>query len=187
MKRSSVLCLAGVCLGSLVLVQSASAEDFKVDSGHSAVIFRVKHLGVSYCYGRFNEIGGSFSFDSGSLDIEIKTSSIDSNSENRDKHLKGPDFFNVKQFPVIKFTGKKFKKIGDDEFEVSGDLTLHGVTKPLTIQLERVGSGKDPWGGYRSGFETTFTIKRTDFGMKFMTGGLGDEIRVIVSIEGIRE
>jgi len=185
MKSLGVSCLAIAV--SLNFAQAVGAEEFKVDGVHSAVLFRVKHLGVSYFYARFNEIAGSFSFDAGSLDIQVKTGSVDSHRPDRDKHLKGPDFLNAKQFPLMKFTGKKFKKTGDDKYRVIGEMTLHGVTRPLTVQLERVGSGPDPWGGYRTGFETTFTIKRSDFGMDFMLGQLGDDIRIIVSIEGVRK
>lgn len=177
-----------VCVTFLGMYTAAvQAEEYKIDPGHSSVIFRVKHLDVSYAYGRFNDIAGSFSFDSGSLDIELKTESIDTNSPDRDKHLKGPDFFNAKQFPITKFTSKKFKKTGDDTYQVIGSLTLHGVTKPLTLTVERVGSGKDRRGRDLTGFEATFTIKRSDFGMTYAIPGIGDEVRMIVSIEGARE
>ncbi len=188
MKSTKILCIAALlAIGTPTAGTALAAETFEVDAAHSSVVFRAKHLGVSYAYGRFNDISGSFSFDDATLDIEIKTDSIDTNSKDRDKHLKGPDFFNVKQFPVAKFSAKEFTKRGDNVYKVTGDMAFHGVTKSLDVTLERVGSGEDPWGGYRSGFEVIFNFKRSDFGMTYGTKGLGDDIRVMVSVEGVRK
>lgn len=160
-----------------------------MDGVHSSVIFRIKHMGVSYFYGRFNHVSGTFTFDDGdasntSFNIEVKVRSIDTNSKKRERHLKSPDFFNAKQFPLITFKSTEVKKNGDDTFEVTGDLTLHGVTKPLTATFERVGSGSARGGGTLTGFETILTLKRSEFGMNYMMGGLGDEVRLFISIEG---
>ena len=168
-----------------------AAESFKVDSVHSTVFFRVKHMGVSYSYGRFNEVTGSFSIDEAdaaksSFNIEIKTSSLDSGAANRDRHLKGSDFFDVKQFPVATFKSDSVKKLGTDRYEVSGQFTLHGVTRPLKAEVRHIGTGKGQRGGMISGFESTFTIKRSEFDMNFMIGPdkLSDEVRITISIEG---
>jgi len=168
-----------------------AAESFKVDSVHSTVFFRVKHMGVSYSYGRFNEVTGSFSIDEAdaaksSFNIEIKTSSLDSGAANRDRHLKGSDFFDVKQFPVATFKSDSVKKLGTDRYEVSGQFTLHGVTRPLKAEVRHIGTGKGQRGGMISGFESTFTIKRSEFDMNFMVGPdkLSDEVRITISIEG---
>jgi polyisoprenoid-binding protein YceI len=164
-------------------------ETHQVDPVHSTMVFKVKHLGTSNFYGRFNDISGNFVFDPGepkksSVAIEVKAESIDTNNAKRDQHLKGPDFFAVKQFPAIAFKSADVKKSPDGSFEVKGQLTLHGVTKDLTLKVEQTGSGKDPFGaGKRTGFETTFKVKRSDFGMKFMPEAIGDEIDVIVSLE----
>ncbi len=170
----------------------ATAETYKVDAVHSSFIFRAKHFGAGYFYGRFNDATGSIVVDDAnpaksSVEVEVKVDTVDTHDPKRDQHLKSPDFFNAKQFPVITFKSKQVKKSGKDTYEVTGDFTLHGVTRPVTAKVTRTGAGKDPFGKYRIGFETTFTIKRSDFGMKFMIGPVGDEIRMIVSIEGVRQ
>lgn len=169
-----------------------AAETYKVDPVHSSVLFRAKHFNTGYFYGRFNSVSGSVVVDDAnpaksSVEIQVKVESIDTNDAKRDQHLKSPDFFNAKQFPTISFKSKQVKKSGKDAYEVTGDLTIHGVTRSVTANVTRTGEGKDPFGGYRIGFETVFTIKRSDFGMKFMLQGISDEVRLIVSIEGIRQ
>lgn len=169
----------------------ALADDYTIDPVHSAVIFRIKHLKVSYTYGRFNKTTGTFSLDENEpgntkIDLTVDVSSLDTNDPKRDGHLKGPDFFNVKQFPKATFKSKAVKKVGEDLYEVKGDMTLHGVTKEITVKVTKTGEGEDPWGGHRAGAELTFTIKRSDFGMSYMQGPVGDDVRLIVSIEGIR-
>ena len=170
----------------------AEAKTYKADPVHSSVLFRIKHLDVSYFHGRFNGVAGTFVFDdenpsAASLDIQIKVEDIDTNNADRDKHLKSPDFFDAEKYPLVTFKSRSLRKTGDHTYEVTGDLTLHGVTKPLTVGLERIGSAKDPWGGYRTGFETVFTIKRSDFGMTNMIGPVGDEVRLTIAIEGVRQ
>jgi polyisoprenoid-binding protein YceI len=171
-----------------------AADNYKIDPVHSCVRFRVKHLGVSYMYGRFNDVSGDMTIDSedakkSSINVTIKAKSVYTNDEGRDKHLRGPDFFSAKEFPVITFKSTKIKKSGKHALKVTGDLTLHGVTKSITVKLEHVGEGDNPRFGYRSGYETTFTIKRSDYGMGYMAGNgmLGDEVRVEISIEGMRK
>ena len=151
--------------------------------------FRVNHLGIAESYGRFNETSGSFEVEEGdlkSLSFEINAESIDTANEDRDKHLKGPDFFNTKQFPVIQFESESVKKHGD-HFEVAGELMMLGSKKPLTVELRKTGEGKDPWGNFRTGWHATFAIERSDFGMNYMLDGLGDQIAIIVSVEGIKQ
>lgn len=195
-KYVCVLALGTVLCALPILTAQVSskgaAETYKVDPVHSGVIFKIKHLDVSYFYGRFNEVSGKFTIDeadpaSNTFDVEIKTDSIDTNSENRDRHLKGPDFFNAKQYPKVIFQSTSVKKIGDRLYEVTGNLTLHGVTQPLTVKLEHTGSGSGSRGEYRIGFETTFNIKRSDFDMKYALGNLGDEVKMMVSLEGIKQ
>jgi polyisoprenoid-binding protein YceI len=186
----SLLSLAPVLLA--VAAPARAADTFTVDPIHSSVLFRVKHLGVGYIYGRFNQYSGTFAFDDKNpadckLEMEVKIESIDSANTDRDKHLKGPDFFNAKEFPTMSFKATRMKASDEKNYEVTGDLTIHGVTKQVTVKLERVGTGKDPRSGKpRTGWETVFTINRSDFGVKGFLPAIGDEVRIIVAIEGVQ-
>jgi polyisoprenoid-binding protein YceI len=178
-----------IVLGGL---SSASAADlYEVDSVHSSVVFRIRHLNVSYAYGRFNDISGQFMFDEADpaksrIDVSVKVESIDTANTDRDKHLKSAEFFNVAEHPTIAFKSSRVEKLADNKYRAEGELTLMGVTKPLTVELERVGSVDHPKLGARSGFETVFTIKRGDFGLNAAAGMLGEDVRLMVSIEGVR-
>lgn len=172
------------------LLVPASAADYKVDPVHSSVVFRVKHMNASYAYGRFNAIAGSFAIDAADparskFDFTIKTDSIDTANPGRDTHLKNADFFNAKQFPTITFKSKTVASAGKDTYEVTGDLTLHGVTKPITVTVEHTGTGKDMRQNSIAGIESVFTIKRSDFGMKGLVGPVADDVKVMLSSEGI--
>ncbi len=198
MKTLSVALILGVLFGATALVRpvqpvaaSTAAGSYKVDGTHSSVIFRVMHMNVAPFYGRFNEISGSFDFDPDdasklAIDVQIKAESIDTHSSRRDSHLKGPDFFNAKEFPTISFKSKKVTKDGAKRYKVAGDLTLHGVTRPVTVSVEHTGSGRNRRGASVQGFAVTFTVKRSEFGMTFMLGGLSDEVRMMAGIEGAR-
>lgn len=170
----------------------AAEESLQIDGVHSTMVFKIKHLGTANFYGRFNDISGKLVLGSGdpakdSMEVQVKAESVDTGNEKRDQHLKGPDFFNAKQFPAIAFKSKAVKADGDKGYQVNGELTLHGVTKPLEVKVERVGSSKDARMGERSGFETTFTIKRSDYGMKTMVGPLGDEVQITLSVEAVKK
>ena len=170
---------------------TAHADTFKIDPVHSSMAFSVKHLGVSDFYGRFNDISGQVVFDKddpskNSVEVTIPTESIDTKNEKRDQHLKSPDFFNAKQFPTIVFKSKSVEGSGDT-YKATGDLTLHGVTKPLTLEIKRGPEAKGMEDEIRAGGETRFTIKRSDFGMNFMQGALGDEVTVFLSLEGVKQ
>ncbi len=168
------------------LVQAA--DRYEVDGVHTTVLFRVKHMDVAYAYGRFNKIEGKLKWDEANpekskFEIEIAADSIDSAHGGRDKHLKGPDFFNVKEFPKITFKSKDVKKTSENMYMVSGKLQMHGKTNDVSCELEHVGT-KSTGRGDKIGFEGHFVIKRSDFGMNYMVGqGLGDEVTVKVSIE----
>ncbi len=169
-----------------------AAETYSVDTAHTYVMFRVKHLGVGYSYGRFNGPAGKFVFDeaspsNSSIEMQVKADDIDTNVDKRDSHLKSADFFNAAEHPAISFKSTSVKKISDDMYEVAGDFTLLGKTRPVTMKAKDTGAGKDPWGKYRRGFETTFTIKRSEYGMNFMLNGVSDEVDITVSVEGIRQ
>ena len=196
MKRQSIYVAISIfmILGLLAVLSfpAAATETYQVDPVHSSAIFRIKHLGIAYVYGRLNDLSGTLKINdetpaSSVVEIYAKTKNVDTFNSERDNHLRSPDFFHAKKFPMVSFISKSFTKVGKDVYEVTGDLALHGVTRPLTVKAQRTGEGKDPWGGFRIGFETTFTIRRSDFGMNFMMGGVGDEVRIILSIEGIRK
>jgi polyisoprenoid-binding protein YceI len=192
MKTASRVFTLALALVLGILPAAASAGDtFKVDPVHSTVFFKIKHFGVGYVYGRFNTFSGTLAFDDAnsadsSIAVTVNTASVDSGNPGRDKHLKSPDFFNVKEFPDVSFKSTAIKKVDDHNYELTGDLTLLGVTKPITAKLERIGTGSDPRGGERSGIEAIFTIKRLDFGMKFMPQALGDEVTVTAALEGTK-
>lgn len=184
-----------VCSALVLLAGSPSvpaAETFTIDPVHSSLLFRVKHFNVGYIYGRFNRFSGSFSFDEKTpadckLEMEVPIDSLDTANADRDKHLKGPDFFNAKEFATMSFKATSMKASDEKNYEVTGDLTIHGVSKQVTVKLERLGTAKDPRSGKpRSGWETTFTIKRSDFGMKIGIPLVSDEVRIIVAMEGVQ-
>ncbi len=192
---SAAIGLAGLALGLGLAphstVNPAETQAFNVDPVHSTVVFRIKHFDVSYFYGRFNQITGKVEFDAedpanSSFLIEIKADSVDTNSGQRDRHLKSPDFFNAREFSSIIFKSTRVSRRGDNRLEVSGDLTMHGVTRPLSLSIDYVGP-KDARGKSLMGFETTFTIKRSDFGMSYgiEQKALGDEVKLFVSLEAI--
>ena len=198
-KRSILASLIGfVVLGflSITITQRTESDNhsktYNIDTVHSAVIFRAKHLGVSYNYGRFNEFSGSITMDEtdiskSSIELEVKAASVDTANNKRDQHLRSPDFFNAKQFPVITFKSTKVssKPGQENTLEVTGDFNLHGVKKSITVDVEITGEGKSRKGEAMIGFETTFTIKRSEYGMNFELKGISDEIRITVSVEAI--
>ena len=170
----------------------STAGAYQIDPDHSSARFTVGHLGVAEMEGRFNTISGSFSIDPGNseqtrVSVQIPIDSLDSNHAQRNKDLLGPDFFNAKQFPTMSFTGTKLQWHGKNTGQLSGKLTLRGVTKPVIFNLRHIGAGPDPWGGYRSGYVATATIKRSDFRMNYMLNGISDAIQVQMNIEGKRQ
>ena len=168
----------------------AAGQAYKVDPVHSAIIFGINHLGASFFYGRINAPEGTFHFNPDdvsacSFDIKAKAQNIDTGNGGRDSDLKSENFFSAKQFPEISFKSTSVKKQGKDTYQVTGDLTLHGVTKPITIDLEHVGTRDHARFGHRCGFRTTFKIKRSDYGMTFMLpDDLGDEVTLLIGFEG---
>lgn len=181
-------------IGFVGITQLADAADkYEIDTAHSMIIFRAKHAGVSYNYGRFNEFTGKLKIDEdvskSEVEFEVKAKSIDTGNEKRDQHLRSSDFFSAKQFPVITFKSSKVKaKEGEEDvLEVTGDLELHGVKKSITVDVEITGRGQGQKGESLIGFESTFTIKRSEFGMTFMVGPVSDDIRLTVSIEAVHK
>lgn len=169
----------------------AAAATFTVDPVHSTVVFRIKHNNTAYFYGRVNAPEGTINFDpanveASSFSFTLKTANIDTANQGRDTHLKSADFFNAAEHPNLTFKSTAVKKGEGDKLEVTGDLSIHGVTKSVTVTLEKTGEGTNR-GRALVGFETVFTIKRSDFGMSGMTNALGDEVRLMVGIEAQRQ
>lgn len=166
---------------------AAGASAYMVDAGHSSVVFKIKHLNVTNFYGTFNDFSGSITIDPANpanckLDVVVKTDSVDSRNGKRDDHLKSGDFFNSAQFPEMTFKSTKFEAAGSDAYAVTGDLTVKGVSKPITVTLQHTGSG-EMRGTKKVGYETSFTIKRSEFGINYMPQGLGEDVTVIVALE----
>lgn len=187
--RCALLVLTALLLAAI----PASAATYEIDPVHSSVIFKVKHFGVSNFYGAFKEISGTIDYDaenvgSSSIDVEIAADSVDSRNKNRDEHIMGPDFLNSGEFPKITFKSTGVKGSGDS-FQVTGKLTLHGVTKDVTADVEKIGEGKHPRSGASLiGFEARLTIDRTGYDMGFMAGPLSEEVDLILSFEaGLKE
>jgi polyisoprenoid-binding protein YceI len=170
---------------------AVAAETYTADPVHSSVIYRIKHMNASYAWGRFNDISGTFALDEANpeqsrFEFQVKTESLDSGNAKRDQHLKSPDFFNAVQFPTIKFKSTSVTKSAE-AYEVTGDLTLHGVTRPVTVRVVLTGTNKNPMGKPIAGIEATFSFKRTDFGMTKMVEAVGDYVWMYVSIEGVQQ
>ncbi|MCA8953838.1 MAG: YceI family protein [Planctomycetes bacterium] len=162
---------------------------WNVDSAHSSVVFKVKHAGISNFYGTFNEVSGEVVLDpaspgDGKVELTIPVASLDTRNEKRDEHVMGPDFFDGKENPEIHFVSSKIKGAGKDGFAVEGELTMAGKKHGVTLEVAKTGEG-DFMGGHRAGYEATFTVKRSDFGMKYgLDGGaLGDEVTLMVALE----
>lgn len=162
--------------------------EYGVDPTHSALIFKISH-GVGTFFGRFNDLSGKFAVDaakpeSASLEFTVKTDSVDTNNDGREKHLKTGDFFNTKQFPESTFKSKSSTKTADG-FEIKGDLTLCGVTKPVTVKVTSFKTGTDERSKKATaGFEAQFTIKRSEFGITKFGGMLGEDVTIMVGVEG---
>lgn len=187
---------AGAVVTQTVATQTAEAQPDKAayasDTVHSYVFFRIRHLGASWNYGRFNDFTTTIEADPAtgavaSVAFTVKAESVDTGNAARDKHIRNPDFLNSKQFPEITFRSTSAKAIDAETTEVAGELTLHGETKPLTVQVKKVGEGKGMKGESLVGWETTFTVKRSEFGMTNMVGPLGDEITMTVAVEGSKQ
>jgi polyisoprenoid-binding protein YceI len=181
------LACALVVVGLFAAAPLRAADTYKVDPVHATVIFRVNHLGTSWVYGRFDDVSGTFTVgDKPEFDITVNADSVDTNNKQRDTHLKSADFFSVKEFPTITFKSTSATSTGDKKFDVTGDLTLHGVTKSITVPIEFVGAA-DTKMGSRAGYEAHFSVNRADYGMDKMVGMVGGEVYLTVSLEGVKQ
>ena len=168
---------------------AAADGNYVIDPGHSAVLFRIKHLDVSWSFGRFAEFKGSFKLDEDpaecEVQIEIEADSVDTFDSKRDDHVKGPDFFSVKEFPKITFHSSKVVKDGEN-YQVHGDLSFHGVTKPVVLAMTKIGVA-DTQMGQRAGFLGELILLRRDFGMDtYPNEVLSNEVHLTLAIEGVQ-
>jgi polyisoprenoid-binding protein YceI len=174
-----------------------AADRFKIDKAHSEANFRIRHM-MSSVTGSFNDFSGAISIDrekpaASSVEFTINTASIDTDNENRDKHLKSADFFEVEKYPQITFKSTRIAPAGTDKYNVTGNLSIHGVTKEVTLPVTVLGFGKDPWGNERVGFEIETTLNRKDYGLNWNKaldqGGflLADEVKVMIALEAVKE
>ncbi|RMH12458.1 MAG: polyisoprenoid-binding protein [Planctomycetota bacterium] len=206
----AVTCIAGGMIAGSVLLgagsapspaalPAATAQVYRIDPVHSSVLFRINHAGVGVFWGRFAEIEGTFNIDPKNpddsfFDVTIPVASVDTNNEKRDEHLRSGDFFNARQYPTATFKSTSLSATDDDHvFELSGQLTIMGQTREVTTQLFFSGNGSFR-GNAIQGFEVDFTIKRADFGITTYlapdgsnSGGLGNDVRIIVAGEGVKQ
>jgi polyisoprenoid-binding protein YceI len=196
-KKIKTLQIAIWCLAvtaAIPSVATAAVERYVIDTegGHAFVQFRIKHLAYSWLYGRFDDFSGTFTYDTedtsnSAVEVTINTASLDSNHAERDKHLRGKDFLDVDRYPQASFRSTAHKETGFNTSVLEGELTLKGITKPVRIEVQRIGNGPDPWGGYRRGFQGSTSFALRDFGIDYNLGPAASEVEMILSIEGVRQ
>ncbi len=179
------------------MTTATQIRTFSIDKAHSEAVFQVRHL-VTKVRGRFTDFEGTIAMSpddpaQSSVDVAIKAASIDTSQPDRDTHLRSADFFDVERFPMLTFKSTRVEKAGGDSYAVTGDLTIHGVTKSVVLPTTFLGMAKDPWGNERAGFEAEVTINRKDFGLNWNaaleTGGflVGDEVKISLSVQAIAQ
>jgi polyisoprenoid-binding protein YceI len=175
---------------------AGGADSYVLDPAHTSAAFKIEHLGISWVSGRFNDVSGKCAIDKAdpaqcTFEVTIKPASIDTNNAKRNEHLCSKDFFSVKEFPEMTFKSTSVKKAAADDadavYEVTGDFTMHGVTKPVTFTLRGGKEAEFPKGSQRIGFFTEFTIKRSDYGMDKMPTAVGDVVKIAVSFEAVKK
>ncbi|MEW8034781.1 MAG: YceI family protein [gamma proteobacterium symbiont of Ctena orbiculata] len=186
--------LARLLLLSLSALPSVQASDYVIDTegGHAYIQFKISHLGFSWLTGRFNRFSGIFSYDendpsSADIEVVIDTASIDTNHAERDRHLRDEDFLHVDAFPEARFVSSSYEERGEGKAQLIGELTLRGVTRPIQVEVEHVGAGTDPWGGYRRGFSGSARLVLAEFGITKYLGDAAKTMELSLGIEGIRK
>ena len=175
-------------------VLAPAVTTWKIDPAHTNVEFSVRHLMITTVRGRFADVSGTVTSDAadpakGSVDITIGTASIDTREPQRDAHLKSPDFFDVEKFPTLTFRSTAVREWDEDGLTLVGDLTIHGVTREVALDVKNEGRTRDPWGGERTGFTATTKIKRSEFGLTWNqlleTGGLAvsDDVKISLDVQ----
>ena len=190
MKKTFLASLFAVGL----MAPMANAADYIVDfkGAHASVNFKIQHLGYSWLTGRFDKFNGHFSYDAknvaaSKIEMTIDTTSINSNHGERDKHLRSDDFLDVSKFASAKFVSSSFAEKADGDLTIVGMLSLHGISKEITIDAEKIGEGKSPWGDYRVGFSGTTTLTLADFGMTKNLGPASADVILEFHIEGVKQ
>lgn len=189
--RAGKYLACGVLIG-LALAAAGAPRGWKVDPVHSGVLFRVDHLGLNHVYGRFTKFDGEVILDEAnpagsSVKVSVEAASIDTAVEMRDNELRSDHYFNVAQFPTIEFQSTKVEQAGDGTYKVTGNLTLLGVTREVVAEAKRGGPMTDARGTRRIGFETTFTIRRSEFGMSRGVGMVSDEVELTVALQAVAQ
>ncbi len=191
--------LIGICAGVALLAAAANAQaadTFKIDPDHTNVAFGVGHLGYSTMYGQFQAVGGTIEFDeanapASSLEVSIETASVDTDHQARDDHLRSPDFFNSEEFPEMTFKSTSIERTGDNTGKITGDLTLLGVTKPVTLDVTFNKMAVHPIPSYNgvvvAGFSAMGKINRSEFGMDKFIPGIGDEVQIWIEAEAHKQ
>lgn len=194
MNKSLLKILALTATLSLFSTASIAADQYKIDTKgmHASINFKIKHLGYSWLKGRFEKFSGDFSYDpknisNSNVSVTIDTASVNSNHAERDKHLRGDDFLDVKKYPTATFKSQSITQNTDGSLTIKGQLQLHGVTKTVELQASKVGEGKDPWGGYRAGFTGTTRLKLADYGITYNLGPASTHVDLSLEIEGVRQ
>lgn len=169
---------------------NAMAASYDIDLVHSGISFTIDHLGFSKVIGMATDFSGSFDFDAAdpttsALEVSVKVASIFTNNQQRDSDIQGADWFNATEFPDITFVGKEFNKIDDKTGTITGDLTIAGVTKPVTLDVVFNMEGQNPWdGSHVVGFSARTMVKRSDYGLQAALGMIGDEVELNIQVEG---
>lgn len=182
-----------IALGALFAlgVSVAAADTYKIDPIHSEVSFKVRHLGLSKVSGRFTRFQGVIRLDearlaASSVEVNIESASINTDNEARDKHLRNADFFDVDKFPFLSFRSVAVREVAKGKLEVTGDFTMHGVTRRIVIPMTALGGARGSSNDYRIGFEGTLTLNRSDYGIKGYPGVIGEEVAIALEIEAVR-
>jgi len=179
-----------VVLVLILASHTVQGANYTLDPTHSFVEWRVQHLGYSWLYGRFNDISGTMTWDAerpenSRINVTIKIHSLDSNHVERDKHLRGKKYLHADKFPKAVFRSTEYRGDGAGG-ELVGDLTLNGITKTIVLNVKKLGEGKDPWGGYRVGFEASYLLNKSDWGFDYPLGPESDTVELQLGVEGIR-
>lgn len=189
--RSVVFTAAAALVAAAPFAAGAAPVSYTIDGAHSYPYFEINHLGFSTMRGRFNETEGKITLDTaaktGSVEVTIDAESIDTGHDKRDDHLRSPDFLNAGEFPEITYKSTKVT-LGDGTAKIEGNLTINGVTKPVALDVTRFNCGPNPMSKKETcGFDAVATIKRSDFGVSYAVPAVADDMKLLISVEAIRD